>query len=496
MAAFESGSQPTQRSAVPKRLRPFALIFLLLLIGGVLLAPIWLVRYPPLLDYPNHLAQAFVLAHLGEPGFRFHQFYEAEWGFYPYLTMDLTLVGLQRFFSIELAGRLFLSLCVLAVPLAAWFFLRQANPESDALAFWSLLVSYNLFFLYGFLNMQLSMAMCLLAVGLWLRYLARPSPIRWCIVLVAVTAVYFTHLLGFGMAGLLITAYSLLARRRLREILLGCLLFVPGSCLFSLSRLGAGKGWQFEFRPFTEKITALSAMMEGYSSRLDRFTLLALAGCAIAAWWRNPDFKWNRPWLILAAGLFGLYWVFPLSYGLGWPADTRLLPFLLLLLLAVAKVGRRARLLAGIALVLFVARTANVTYNFVSQQPELVSLARSFSATSANARILPIVEAKDSEPQRRPYAHFWAYGVIQRGWFSPYLFAEKGVQPLRIRVEPYRPEGFWDLDYQESPDWEDVQRDYDYVWAYHVARFSSELAAIGHLVYEERDLQVFKLNRP
>jgi len=496
MAAFESGSQPAQRSAVPKRLRRFALLFLFLLIGGTLLAPIWLVRYPPLLDYPNHLARAFVLAHLGDPGFRFHQFYEAHWGFYPYLTQDLALIGLQRFFSIELAGRLLLSLCVLAVPLAAWFFLRQANPESDALAFLSLLVSYNLFFLYGFLNMQLSMAMCLLAVGLWLRYLARPSPIRWCLVLVVVTAVYFTHLLGFGMAGLLITAYSLLARRRLREILLGCLLFVPGSCLFPLSRIGVGKGWQFEFRPFTEKIAALSAMMEGYSPRLDHFTLLVLAGCAIAAWWRNPDFKWNRPWMVIAAGLFALYWIFPLSYGLGWSADTRLLPFLFLLLLAVAKVGRRARLLAGVALVLFVARAANVTYNFVSQQPELISLARSFSATSANARVLPIVQARDDEPQRRPYAHFWAYGVIQRGWFSPYLFAAKGVHPLRIRVEAYRPEGFWDLDYEETPDWEDVQRDYDYVWAYHVERFSSELAAIGQLVYQEGNLQLFRLNRP
>lgn len=494
MAVLESVNQSMQQVARPGRVRTFARIFLLLLIGGVLLTPIWSVRYPPLLDYPNHLASAFVLAHLKEPGFRFHQFYEAHWGFYPYLAMNVMLIGLERFFSIELAGHLFLSLCILALPLAAWFFVRQANPGSEALAFWWLPVSYNLFFLYGYLNMLLSMALCLLAVGLWLRYLSRPSAIRWCGVLVAVTAAYFAHLLSFGMAGLLITAYTVLTRRRWREILLGCLLFVPATCLFPFSSVTAGKDSHFVFRAFTEKISALSAMTEGYSARLDRLTLLALAGCAIGAWWRNPDFKWNRPWPLLAAGLFALYWVFPLSYhGLGWPADTRLLPFLFLLLLVVAKVGRRARLLAGIALLLFLLRTADVAYNFVFEQPELISLARSFSKTSENARVLPLIQPKDIEPHRWSYVHFWAYGVIERGWFSPYLFAEEGVQALRIRSEAYRPEGFR---YSKSPDWKGVQRDYDYVWAYNVKHFSSELAAIGQLIYEEGPLQVFQLRRP
>jgi hypothetical protein len=494
IAALESDSQATQESAVPKRPRALALIFFLLLLGGILLTPIWLVRYPPLLDYPNHLASAFVLAHLHDPGFRFDQFYQAHWGFYPYQTMTLTLIGLERFLPIELAGRLFMSLCVVAVPLAAWFFVRQANPGSEPLAFWWLPVSYNLFFLYGFLNMLLSMALCLLAVGFWLRYLARPSVIRWCVVFVVLMAVYFTHLLSFGIAGLLITAYSLLTRRPLRDIALGCLLFVPGTCLFPFSRLAMGKGSQVLFRTFSDKINALSAVTDGYSLRLDRLTLLALAGCAIVAWWRNPDFKWNRPWLILAGGLFALYWMFPLSSrGLGWPADTRLLPFLFLLLLVVAKVGRRAWLLAGVALVFFGLRTADVAYHFVLDQRELSSLARSFSKTSANARVLPILEPKDLEYHRWRYVHFWAYGVIERGWFSPYLFAEEGVHTLQIRSQAYHPDGFR---YVQSPDWKLVQRDYDYVWAYNVKRFSSELAAIGQLVYQEGDLEVFQLNRP
>ena len=88
----------------------------------MLLAPIWSVAFPPLLDYPNHLARSFVLAHLNDPAFTFSRFYRADWGAYPYLGMDASLAVLGRLFPIETAGRVFLSLCALALPAAGWFF--------------------------------------------------------------------------------------------------------------------------------------------------------------------------------------------------------------------------------------------------------------------------------------------------------------------------------------------------------------------------------------
>src|ERR1700720_2254187 len=129
-----------------------------LILAAMLLAPIWIVAFPPLLDYPNHLARAFVLAHLNDSNFSFPQFYRADWGAYPYLGMDASLAVLGRLLPIETAGRVYLSLCVLALPAAAWFFLRQAQPDAEAASLWSLLIAYNVFFLEGFLNFDLSIA--------------------------------------------------------------------------------------------------------------------------------------------------------------------------------------------------------------------------------------------------------------------------------------------------------------------------------------------------
>src|SRR5579863_7442976 len=137
-----------------------------LILAAMLLLPIWAVAFSPLLDYPNHLARAFVLAHLNDSHFSFREFYRADWGAYPYLGMDASLAVLGRIFPIETAGRVFLSLCALALPASVWFFLRQVHPDSEFAACWALLISYNVFFLEGFLNFDLSLAVGFLALGL------------------------------------------------------------------------------------------------------------------------------------------------------------------------------------------------------------------------------------------------------------------------------------------------------------------------------------------
>src|SRR6185312_4730468 len=137
-----------------------------LILCAMLLAPIWMVAFPPLLDYPHHLARSFVLLHLHDPAFHFSSFFQADWGLYPYLGMDGALAVLGRIFPIETAGRVFLSICALAVPASAWFFLEQANPGEDVTSAWALLIAFNLFFLEGFLNFDLSIAVGFAALGL------------------------------------------------------------------------------------------------------------------------------------------------------------------------------------------------------------------------------------------------------------------------------------------------------------------------------------------
>ena len=489
METPESG--PPRPSSVHRAI----LIAGICILAAMLVAPIWIVAFPPLLDYPNHLARAFVLAHLGDPHFSFREFYRADWGAYPYLGMDASLAVLGRIFPIETAGRVFLSLCALALPASAWFFLRQVHSaETGSAALWALLISYNVFFLEGFLNFDLSLAVGFLALGLWLGWLARPAGGRWIAALVAFTALYFTHLLGFGISGLIVVVYLALARRGLRDWLWSGALALPGLVLYlHSSRVGLAAN-KIVFHGFDDKVDSLGMILHGYWPWLDWVSLGALALWFIAAWWRNPEFYWDWKWIAIAAFLFGLFWVIPWMWADGSDLDIRVLPFLFVALLAMVRVGRRAKWLVPIPLLLFAVRTVSVTQHFVQAQPELAALARSFDAVPRDALVLPIVEG-DEDPIERPFTHFWAYGVIRRGWFSPYLMDAPGETPMRIIHESYTSDGFWDLVYDAPPDWRQVQSDYEYVWAYDVPRFAAPLTAIGEEIYSAGPLQVYRIRK-
>jgi len=472
-----------------------ALVVFLLALAILLLLPIWSVAFPPLLDYPNHLARAFVLLHLHDAHYSFSQWYRADWGLYPYLGMDASLAVLGRIFPIETAGRVFLSLCALSLPASAWFFLRQAHPGEDWSACWALLIAWNVFFLEGFLNFDISLSFVLIALGLWLRWLASPSASRWLATLLAVLCVYFAHLIGFALAGIVVTAYALFSRRSFRTLVLSWLLFLPGVALyFHSSRVGLGKQ-VIVYQGWDDKLGALGKIMHGYSPALDAITLAALGIFFVLAWVRNPEFRWDWPWFGVAAVLFAAFWAIPWAYGLGSDLDIRVLPLLFVAIIAVVRIGPRGRWLAALPLVLFLARTVSVTRQFKAEQPELVGLASSFDVVPRNALVFPVVEG-DQDPIARPFTHFWAYGVIRRGWFSPYLFDLPRETPMRIVMDTYTADGFNDLYYDSPPDWPQVRMDYQYAWAYGVPRFSAPLAAIGDRIYSYGALDIYRLHPP
>jgi hypothetical protein len=275
------------------------------------------------------------------------------------------------------------------------------------------------------------------------------------------------------------------------------LLFVPGCVLFLLSRPGLDKNTELQFRYFQEKLLAgISVPVHGFSYGFDNFCMLVLVVAVIVAYWRNPEFRWNGPWIFVLPSLFAFYWLLPLSWGQTFDIDIRLLPALFILLPACAKIGRRQKYLAWLAVLLFAARLFDVAAYFHGEQERLASMTRSFDYIASGSKVLPIVESGDDDDQLlRPYAHFWAYAVIQKGVFTPYLFDIKGQTPLRMTYDPYAPDDFWDLEYKEEPEWTEIQQDYDYVWIYQSPHYLSQLDAIADQVYQSGLLHLYKIRK-
>jgi hypothetical protein len=487
--------QATQPSPSKKnKHRIVAVIFLVILATTVVL-PVWNVHFPPLLDFPTHVAGAFVLANLHNSNYEFARYYSAEWAPTPYVSTNVLMVAFSRVMPTLVAGKLVFSLGMIGLPLAAWFFLRQINSGDDSVALWFLLISHNVFFRWGFIGFYCSLAFLFLALALWLRYLNSPSATRWIAACAAIGATYFTHLIAFLFAGLIVGLYSL-TRPRMKEWLASAGLFAPYlACYFIFSRVVEKQVGGAVFRPWDDKLDAFWLIMSGNSDFLNRLALAGVLALFVFGWIRNSEFKWQWRWIVVSTGLLITFIALPVGYGEGYDLDIRALPILFVILFAMAKFGRRAWAFAPLALLIFTLRTSDLTKQFRAAQPELAGLAESFALTPQNALVLPIVAGPDEVPERQYYAHFSDYGTVDRGWISPYLLEDPGLLPLRIKMQTYTPDGFWDLHYKEELDWEQVRSDYDYVYAYGVPQFENGLRGIGNVIYTSGKLELFKIRK-
>ena len=474
------------------------------LIAILLLLPVWIVRYPPLVDYPNHLARYYILAHLQDPNLHLSQFYASRWQASPYVAVDVLAVFLQKLLPIDIVGRLILSISLLSLPLACYFFLRQIDYESRYLAAWALVISYGPLFLVGFVNVALSNALCFLLLALCLKYLAKPDWKPWLGSLIVAILLYFTHLFGFVVGAVMVSIYCVLTRQTVRRLFAATSIFVPGVVIYLLAFLrGRGYGlkegnptYHYQFG-IADKFASLTNPFRGYGRMSTALALVALIVCVFIAVWRNRDFRLNYVWLQITIAMFVVYFLSPFNYHF---LEMRILPFLFILSLSVARLGPRARVLGAIGLLVFVVRSFEVDRTFISRQHELEGCHRSFEAIPRYSRILPMARA-EAEPYQRDYMNFWAYGVIERGWFSPNMCHSIGIHPLAL----YSPaENIAKLTWlkdpnakgwepQAEPDWPEIQRRFDYLWVFDMPRFSAPISKFGELVYSEGPIRVFRV---
>ena len=477
---------------------------LIALIAILLLLPVWIVRYPPLVDYPNHLARYYILAHLQDPNLHLSQFYASRWQASPYVAVDVLAVFLQKLLPIDIVGRLILSISLLSVPLACYVFLREIDHDSRYLAAWALVISYGPIFLGGGVNDILATALCFWLVALCLKYLAKPDWKLWLGLLILATLLYFTHLFGFAMGAMIVFTYCVLTRQTVRRLFAATSIFVPGVVIYLLAFFRGTSYSLNEAHPtyryhvgIVDKLISLSNPFRGYGPKSTTLVLIALISCLIVAVWRNRDFRLNHVWLRVTVAMFVVYLLLPSGFHL---LEWRILPILFILSLSVAKVGPRARVLGAIGLFVFVVRSFDVDRTFISRQHELEGWHHSFEAIKPYSRIFPMAR-EEAEVYQRDYMHFWAYGVIERGWFSPNMFHSIGIHPLAL----YSPADdtarllWWKDPYDKrvervfEPDWPEIRRRFDYLWVFDLPRFSAPISKFGELVYSEGPVRVFRV---
>ena len=496
-----SRNSETQTKAFLSNVLQSKNLLIVLFVAFALLSilPLWIVKYPPLIDYPNHLARAFILHHLRDPHYLFGHFYAPDWGPNPYYLADSLVQVFQEFVGIYTAGRLLLTLCILGLPLSVAFFLHRVNPGSQYLALWAFAVTYNPNFLMGFMGFELSIALCFVVVGVWLDYMRTGREKYWVLTLILGTLLYLTHLGGFAIAGVALMVYTVLTAGFGKRLVRAGLAFVPGAAFFLNDRVHgwAGRGLDYTKWSIHLKLKGMVVPFKEYSRLVEYFTIAAVFVTIGYLLSRRRNLRVQYVWMAVVVAIVAVHWVAPDAYGdLGF-VDYRFCIFAFLFSLAIP-VLRGPRVLRAVPIALasavFLLHVGEAGKYFTSEQKHLATLASEFRYIPRNAMVLAYTSRGAGVPwEKQDDLHFWGYGVIDRGWITPSVFHQRGVQPLLLRVPMYSDDDqYGDGLQQHKYNPELVGKNYDYLWATNVGYLDPYLDQIADRVVTKGALQILK----
>ena len=438
----------------------FWVLILVLLLGAAALVPIWAAPYPPLQDFPNHLLKADLLrsALAGE---RYDDsLYALHLKLLPNYTLYAALLLLAPLFSLVNAGRIFLSLVVLALPLSTYYFLRRVNPENMLLAPAAASLNFSLFFMMGSMNFCMAVALYPWALALFVAE-RRPGARNWLPFALAATWIYFTH--GFVFLVLLGSVVCLLGLRRGAANLPRTFGLLPGLICFAINlseSFKTGVRSSGSVRPFmaapslnTVKnglVWILAPNGWGFDTPFALGWLLVLGACTILALTqavrqRLARESWDKifekhAWLVIALLLIVSFLFAPVQVGEWTHARPRFVPVALLALLGSLRLrgsGWRAAALAVFVLAALAGDIRN-TREFIRRGGEVAGYLEGIDSVEEHAAILP-VHTREKGARYASTLHAWAYYAIERKAWSPYMHAEVTHNPVIYATEPWRP---------------------------------------------------------
>ena len=460
-------------------------------ISALWVLPLWVVRFPPMVDYPQQLALAAILRWYADPARRFRETYElALWA--PHGLFKLLTAGLAWAMPINGAGKLVVSASLLGVGWAALALCRRTGrPGWYALL--ALALTYGTIFYWGFVDNLLAYPLALGGVAMADGLLDRPVGARPWLALAAVTLLFYTVHLQFlllfaGMVGWLAVCRWPRGGTELKRLALWLAALVPGvaACagvmLYGVLRSPAGVISAYERRmrsapplrlPPGAKLARLPELLFGpYPDRTGWvLTGLMILAAVLAIWFRERSVErpenllFSTRFATLAAWLFLLYLALPEFRG-GYLIAERVAPLaaMLAVLALPPLLPARRRLVAAVVVAVAVFQLGQTLSAFLRFRTESAGLAELLAGTAPGQSLAGLVFQRESAswPGMPVYLHFPAYYQVDKGGRILFSFAELFQTSAR-----FRPGKSWDDLLREWNDWNPQFFDY----ARHGGRF-------------------------
>jgi hypothetical protein len=256
--------------------------------------PIWIAKYLPLLDLPNHLAAVAVWHYHDDPSWDFARFYDLNLVPLPYWAHYYTvhlLTYVTR--SVEVANKIFLTGYALALPAGAWALARRFG-RSPWLALFAFPLVWNFNLGDGFIAYCAGFAAVPLALVVVDRHATEPSWPRALAVAAVGSSIYFFHLLAYVLflvcAGLVVLAQERAWSPRLLAVRALPVLSCAGIGAWALHHANSmrfhrvtGAGRDLIYDPVAERLAQIPDRLINFlPGHVDELVLIVAVCCWLA----------------------------------------------------------------------------------------------------------------------------------------------------------------------------------------------------------------------
>ncbi len=436
-----------REGAIPLRI----LIFVVPLLLGVAAIPLFATRFPPLADYPGHLAITYILENYNRVP-PFQAAYVLDHGIYPNLAMDLLVPRLAEIFGIETSGRIFIFL-IFAVTVCGVLLVNKALYGRVSIgAFFVFCVLYNGILAWGFMNYLFGLGMAMLAFGMYSLFQKYSALSRIVVSSLLSMVVFICHLYAFAIYGILVISYEIFRFFELRSdrniirlfrnlTIAGAQAILPIVCFMYFSPMGSSNVVsQIQFGSFKRKLEALSFLFGNYNQAIDLICYVSIA-VFIGFMLGRHRIMIARPMLAALVFLCGVFVVIPAVIFSSSSADRRLIVAIAVVAVSSLHISVRSRreLLAAAATIgsVCLLQIGIAQHSWAAYDPRLRSYLAAFQSVKEGSNVAVAVDPNVSwfPISIRGVAPLL---VLERNAFPSQQFLWRGQNPVALSEKSER----------------------------------------------------------
>ncbi|MBS1713866.1 MAG: hypothetical protein JST30_05970 [Armatimonadetes bacterium] len=425
------------KGGVPLRL---ALPILLLLIA-LASVPVWNVEYPPIVDYPLHMARAYLLS-LPQDGQGITEFYRAHWIPIPNLGMDILVSLMMKVMTPMVAGKVFLTL-VIGLLLSGGFALATAlHKKVTVAAFLPVVALYDQWFLMGFANYLLGLGLGLWAMALWVASERWPARKRLLAFGAACCVIFVCHLMALLVTLGAVWAFESVRTKGMRSAMLGAGVGSTVTCLLAFIGLTATHRTPIQFTG------RAASIVQGVSPAFDGWLWLTLVPLLLfVPIMPGSRLNIDRRAQVAAIGL-GVVCLLGPSFmgGTAFACDRLTLPTFIIALVSLGETAsgawadnapvRRSRI--AIAIVAVTLKAIALWPYWTSAAGRSHDLVTALTALPERSTLVSFQLGPSASPTWRDLRHAPDWTLIHRPVFVAQNFTKVRQQPMKF-TEPFEP---------------------------------------------------------